>query len=104
MNPTNVYYIIISFIRVIKYLLTFMRLHVIFQLLCIMESGCTHITGEGFVLGVCPADVAVVCRVRGKRFPAVFALERPLAGVLADVRSEDAGGCERLGHSQIWSY
>lgn len=73
-----------------------MRLHVIFQLLCILESGCTHITGEGLVFGVCPADVAVVCRVRGERFPAVFTLERPLAGVLADVRAEDAGGRERL--------
>lgn len=73
-----------------------MRLHVIFQLLCVLESGRTHITGEGLVFGVCPSDVAVVCRVRGERFPAVFTLERPLAGVLADVSAEDAGGRKRL--------
>lgn len=73
-----------------------MRLHVIFQLLCFLEIGSTHTAGEGLVFGVCPSDVAVVGRVRRERFPAVFTLERPLAGVLADVRAEDAGGRERL--------
>lgn len=87
-----------------------MSLRVIFQLLCLLESGSTHITGELLIFGVCPPDMAVVGRVRGERFPAVFTLERPLAGVLADVCAEDAGGRERLGHSQIqihpqkWSY
>lgn len=75
-----------------------MRLHVIFQLLCFLESGSTHTAGEGLVFGVCPSDVAVVGRVRRERFPAVFTLERPLAGVLADVRAEDARGRERLRH------
>lgn len=73
-----------------------MRLHVIFQLLCVLKSGRTHITGEWLVFGVSPSDVAVVCRVRGEGFPAVFTFERPLAGVLADVSAEDAGGRKRL--------
>lgn len=73
-----------------------MSLHVIFQLLCLLESGPTYITGELLVFGVCPPDMAVVGRVRGERFPAVFTLERPLTGVLANVCAKDAGGRERL--------
>lgn len=67
-----------------------------FQLLGVLESNATHITGEGFVFGVCSPDVAVVGSVRCERFPAVFTLERPLTGVLPDVCAENAGRRESL--------
>lgn len=59
----------------------------------------THCTGAALVLAVRAPHVAVVCRVRGEGFAAVLALEGLLSRVLADVRAQDAGGCERLeGH------
>lgn len=48
------------------------------------------------VFGVGPANVAVVGSVGGEGLPAVFALEGPLSGVLADVSAQNTGGCEGL--------
>lgn len=81
-----------------------MSLHVTFQFLGVLESNSTHITGEGLVFGVCSPDVAVVGGMRCERFPAVFALERPLTGVLPDVCAENAGRRESLRQQVIHVY
>lgn len=52
---------------------------------------------------MCSPDVAVVGSVRCECFPAVFALERPLTGVLPDVCAENAGRSESLRHKYYYS-
>ena len=73
-----------------------MTLHVVIEFCRFLKGASTHVARVGFILGVGAPDVAVVSRVRGEGFPAVFTLERPLSGVLADVRAQDAGGSKGL--------
>lgn len=73
-----------------------MALHVMLQLLVLLKRGAAQRARMRLVSGVGPPDVAVVGGVRGEGLPAVLALERPLPGVLADVRAQDAGGSEGL--------
>ena len=74
-----------------------MALHVKVHLLLVQERGpARRAAGEGLELRMRAADVAVVGGVRREGLPAVLALERPLARVLADVRAQDAGGGEGL--------
>lgn len=76
--------------------LTFVALHVILELQVLLKGGAAQVARGRLVSGVGPPDVAVVGGVRGERLPAVLALERPLPGVLADVRAQDAGGSKGL--------
>lgn len=73
-----------------------MACHVIVELLLVLERGAAQVARIRLVFGVGPPDVAVVGGVGGEGLPAVLALERPLPGVLADVRAQDAGGSEGL--------
>lgn len=73
-----------------------MALDVILELQVLLEGGAAQLTRIGLVSGVGPPDVAVVGGVGGEGLPAVLALERPLPGVLADVRAQDAGGSKGL--------
>lgn len=73
-----------------------MTFPVVLQFVLLLKRSVAQLAGIRLVLGVRPPDVAVVCGVRGEGLPAVFALEGPLSGVLADVCSQDAGGCEGL--------
>lgn len=73
-----------------------MTVHVVLEFCRLLKGACTHVARVGFILGVGAPDVAVVCGVRSEGFPAVFTLERPLSGVLADVRAQDAGSGECL--------
>lgn len=68
----------------------------VLQFALLLKSGVAQLAGVRLVFGVRPPDVAVVRGVRGEGLPAVFALEGPLAGVLPDVRPQDAGGSEGL--------
>lgn len=73
-----------------------MIFHVVLELLFLLKSSPAQVAGMGLVPGVGPPDVAVVCGVRGEGLPAVLTLEGSLSGVLADVCSQDTGGCEGL--------
>lgn len=73
-----------------------MTFPVVLQFALLLKSGVAQLAGVRLVFGVRPPDVAVVRGVRGEGLPAVFALEGPLAGVLPDVRPQDAGGSEGL--------
>lgn len=75
---------------------TCVSVHVELELRLLLERGPALVAGERLVSGVSPPDVAVVRRVGGEGLPAVFALERPLAGVLADVCAQNTGGGEGL--------
>lgn len=72
----------------------------VFQLLFLLERRSTQFARVRLVSGVGAADVAVVGGVRGEGLPAVFALEGPLPGVLADVCAQDTGGSEGLEEFQ----
>lgn len=74
-----------------------MIVHVVLELLLLLKSSPAQVAGMGLVPGVGPPDVTVVCGVRGEGLPAVLTLEGSLSGVLADVCSQDTGGCEGLG-------
>lgn len=76
--------------------LTFVALHVVLELQVLLEGDAAQLARMRLVPGVGPPDVAVVGGVGGEGLPAVLALERPLPGVLADVRAQDAGGSEGL--------
>lgn len=73
-----------------------MTFHVVLKLLLLLKGDSAQVAGVGLVLGVGPPNVAVVGGVGGEGLPAVLALEGPLSGVLADVRSQNTGGSEGL--------
>lgn len=90
----------VIYLLLLLLLFTCVYFAVVFQLLLL--KGCpAHPARVRFVSGVGPADVAVVGRVGGEGLPAVFALEGPLAGVLPDVRAQNARGGKSLKGKQI---
>lgn len=79
-----------------KQLLTFVTFYVKLQFLLVLKRSPAQVAGVRLVSGVGAPDVAVVRGVGGEGLPAVFALEGPLSGVLADVRAQNTGGSEGL--------
>lgn len=73
-----------------------MTFGVVLELRLLLEGSTTQVAGERLVPGVSPPDVAVVGGVGGEGLAAVLALEWPLAGMLADVCAQNAGGSEGL--------
>lgn len=76
-------------------------LHVEVVILLLGEVLATQRASTALVPAVRAPHVAVVGGVRGEGFATVLALEGLLSRVLADVRAQDAGGCECLKHSRV---
>lgn len=77
-----------------------MDLHVIAEVLQFHKGLTTQCTAVSLLFNVSAAHVAVVSRMRGEGFAAVFALERLFTRMLPDMSAKDARCCKCLKEAE----